>query len=50
MSRGRGGGRGGCKRQYNSPDGRGGRGAGRPWKCSRPFRGGYHQKRDFYER
>ncbi|CAG9538187.1 unnamed protein product [Cercopithifilaria johnstoni] len=50
MSRGRGGGRGGFKRPYNSPDGRGGRGSGRPWKCGRQFRGGYHQKRDFYER
>uniref|UniRef100_A0A0R3RRR6 Box C/D snoRNA protein 1 n=1 Tax=Elaeophora elaphi TaxID=1147741 RepID=A0A0R3RRR6_9BILA len=50
MSRGRGGGRGGFKRPYNSADGRGDRGSGRPWKCGRPFRGGYHQKRDFYER
>ncbi|VIO97832.1 HIT zinc finger family protein [Brugia malayi] len=48
---GRGGGRrGGFKRSYNSPDSRGGRGSGRPWKCGRPFRGGYHQNRDFHER
>ncbi|EJD74354.1 hypothetical protein LOAG_18318 [Loa loa] len=46
----RGGGRGGFKRSYHSPDSRGGRGSGRPWKCGRPFRGGYHQKRDFCER
>ncbi|VDM07862.1 unnamed protein product [Wuchereria bancrofti] len=58
MSRGRdmnrggrgGGGRGGFKRSYNSPDGRSGRGSGRPWKCGRPFRSGYHHNRDFHER
>uniref|UniRef100_A0A915PWP7 Box C/D snoRNA protein 1 n=1 Tax=Setaria digitata TaxID=48799 RepID=A0A915PWP7_9BILA len=50
MPRGRGGGRGGFKRPYDSPDGRNGRGSGRPWKCGRPFRGGYSQKCDFYER
>ncbi|KAL3984647.1 HIT zinc finger family protein [Acanthocheilonema viteae] len=48
--RGRGNGREGLKRPYNLADVRGGRGSGRPWKCGRPFRGGYHQKRDFYER
>ncbi|MCP9262744.1 Hit zinc finger family protein [Dirofilaria immitis] len=50
MSRGRGNGQGGFKRSYNSPDGNGGRGSGRPWKFGRLSRGSYYPKRDIYER
>ncbi|VDK87352.1 unnamed protein product [Litomosoides sigmodontis] len=55
ISRGRGSGRAGFKRprnlpERNLPDSGGSRGSGRPWKCSRSFRGGHQQKRDFYER